>query len=151
MTFRSIPRPMLSSWSQRVVKAVCYWRYLPKLIYTECVLVFMFLLESVLVFCVVCYFFQLLIFLPFYSQKCGFPWLSMTHTSISGIPGLENEIINFLDLASFPHDQYEPCVCSMWLVHVDSMNLFYKFVSQREEIIVIMSDRPNNNNKKTNQ
>ena len=70
--------------------------------------------------------FQILIFvcLFIFRKFIAFPWLSMAHTSISGIPGLENKITKFHDLASFSYDPYKPCVCGMWLEQVDSMNLF---------------------------
>ena len=67
-------------------------------------------------------------FLPVLSQKVYcFSMTFQTHTSILGIPGLENEIIKFHDLAGFSFDLYEPCV-----IGTDSMNFFTKFVIKSE-------------------
>ena len=55
--------------------------------------------------------FQIFIFFCLFILRkfIAFPWLSMAHTSISGIPGLENKIIiKFQDLASFSYDPYKP-------------------------------------------
>ena len=70
MTFLSFAWPMLSSCSQGIVKTIYYSRYFPTLRCIEWKKVFIFLLELKLLFWLICYFnLQLLIFLPFYSQK----------------------------------------------------------------------------------
>lgn len=81
VTFQSVPWPMLGNCSRSIVKTMYYLRYCPTFWPIECILVFIF---HCVYLWLTCYYLQFFIFLSLYSQKVyGFPWLSMTHTSIS--------------------------------------------------------------------
>jgi len=86
MIFPRFPWAMLSSCSQSIVKTIYYLRYFPTLWRIKCVLGFIFFNWNWLVLRLVCCFFNFDFVCLFSLRKfVTFPWLSMTHTSISGL------------------------------------------------------------------
>ena len=106
MTFHDVSEYSTTYIKQLISKycqKICYLRYFLTLLRTEFVLVFIFLLESILVFCVVYYFFQFWSFCFLFSESIlyfhDFPWPTL---QFHGFPGLENEIIKSYHFPCFP-------------------------------------------------
>ena len=106
MTFHDVSEYSTTYVTQLISKymycqKICYLRYFPTLLCTE--FVFIFLLESILVFCVVCYFFQFWSFCFLFSESIlffhDFPWPTL---QFHAFPGLENEIIKSYHFPCFP-------------------------------------------------